>query len=202
MVLKVPVSQRVINAEVYALEPPRVSGFCSSARIPTTTATSCTERPAAISKTMPNASSSSPGGRGGGLEAEPDIIHANDWQTGLIPVYLKTLYRCLLLWLRAASIFTIHNIGYQGLFWALRHAPYQSGLGFVLPPSAGVLRKLNLLKGDVVFADAVTTGEPEIHGRDQNPEYGAGAGWGSAGPETRPLRDPERGGLLGVVSQQ
>ncbi|MBP1724436.1 MAG: glgA 2, partial [Deltaproteobacteria bacterium] len=51
------------------------------------------------------------------LQLNPDIIHCNDWQTALTPVYLKTLYRYVSSLARCISIMTIHNIGYQGLFW-------------------------------------------------------------------------------------
>ena len=50
------------------------------------------------------------------LGFKPDIIHCNDWQTGLIPLYLKTIYSSDKFFDRTASIITIHNLGYQGLF--------------------------------------------------------------------------------------
>ena len=51
----------------------------------------------------------------------PQIIHANDWQTGLIPVYLRTLYRDHPVLGSMASLLTIHNLAYQGVVLALRH---------------------------------------------------------------------------------
>ncbi|HBR22710.1 MAG TPA: glycogen synthase, partial [Nitrospiraceae bacterium] len=51
-----------------------------------------------------------------GLGFKPDIIHCNDWQAGLIPLYLKTIYKSDKFFDGTASIITIHNLGYQGLF--------------------------------------------------------------------------------------
>ena len=53
------------------------------------------------------------------IDFKPDIIHCNDWQTGLVPTYLKTLYKDQKGYEDIKSIFTIHNLGYQGIFWAL-----------------------------------------------------------------------------------
>ena len=52
----------------------------------------------------------------GHWDLKPDIIHCNDWQTGLIPLYLKTIYKSDKFFDGTASIITIHNLGYQGLF--------------------------------------------------------------------------------------
>ena len=49
----------------------------------------------------------------------PDVIHCNDWQTGMVPVYLKTLYKNDPFFKDTAIVFTVHNLGYQGLFWYL-----------------------------------------------------------------------------------
>ena len=50
------------------------------------------------------------------LNFQPEIIHCNDWQTGLVPLYLKTLYKDDRFFQRTASMLSIHNLGYQGLF--------------------------------------------------------------------------------------
>src|SRR6185437_13406590 len=50
------------------------------------------------------------------MEFRPDIIHCHDWQTGLVPVFLKTLYRTDAFFQRTAAVFTIHNMAYQGIF--------------------------------------------------------------------------------------
>ena len=50
------------------------------------------------------------------LNLKPDVIHCNDWQTGLVPLYLKTIYSADKFFKNTATLFTIHNLGYQGLF--------------------------------------------------------------------------------------
>ena len=108
------------------------------------------------------------------LDLNPDIIHCNDWQTGLAPVYLKTLYRNSPSLRRTASVFTIHNIGYQGLFW---HYDLQlTNLGWELftPQALEYYGKINFLKAGIVFADAVTTVSRKYMEEIQTPEFGAG----------------------------
>lgn len=108
------------------------------------------------------------------LDVNPDIIHCNDWQTGLAPVYLKTLYRNSSSLKPAASIFTVHNIGYQGLFW---HYDLQlTNLGWELftPQALEFYGKINFLKAGMVFADAVTTVSRKYMEEIQTPEFGAG----------------------------
>ncbi len=175
MVLKVPISQRVINAEVYALEPaPRLrvlllrqDSYYDRDQLygtPNGDFEDNAERFIFFSRAIVEAA----------LDLKPDIIHANDWQTGLIPVYLKTLYRWSPAMARAASIFTIHNIGYQGLFW--HYDMHLTNLGWDLftPQALEYYGKLNLLKGGIVFADAVTTVSRKYMEEVQTPEYGAG----------------------------
>jgi starch synthase len=108
------------------------------------------------------------------LDINPDIIHCNDWQTGLAPVYLKTLYRNSSSLKPAASVFTVHNIGYQGLFW---HYDLQlTNLGWELftPQALEFYGKINFLKAGMVFADAVTTVSRKYMEEIQTPEFGAG----------------------------
>ena len=108
------------------------------------------------------------------LDINPDIIHCNDWQTGLAPVYLKTLYRNSSSLKPAASVFTVHNIGYQGLFW---HYDLQlTNLGWELftPQALEFYGKINFLKAGIVFADAVTTVSRKYMEEIQTPEFGAG----------------------------
>jgi starch synthase len=105
----------------------------------------------------------------GGLEAllqiedpgagpwQPQIVHCHDWQTGLVPVYLRTLYRDHPSLGRLASVFTIHNLAYQGAFW--HYDMPMTGLGWDLFTPAGIefYGKLNFLKAGLVFADLLTT---------------------------------------------
>ncbi len=92
-----------------------------------------------------------------GTRWQPQVIHANDWQTGLLPVYLRTLYRDHPLLGSLATVFTIHNLAYQGVFW--HYDMPMTGLGWDLFTPAGLefYGKLNFLKGGLVFSDLLTT---------------------------------------------
>ena len=87
----------------------------------------------------------------------PQIVHANDWQTGLVPVYLRTLYRDHPGLAKVATVFTIHNLAFQGVFW--HYDMPMTGLGWDLFTPAGIefYGKLNFLKGGLVFSDLLTT---------------------------------------------
>jgi starch synthase len=105
----------------------------------------------------------------GGLEAvarlsaegtppwRPHVIHAHDWQTGLVPVYLRTLYRDHQTLGKVPCLFTIHNLAYQGVFW--HYDMPMTGLGWDLFTPAGLefYGKLNFLKGGLVFSDLLNT---------------------------------------------
>jgi starch synthase len=103
-----------------------------------------------------------------------DVIHCHDWQTGLIPVYLSTLYRTDPFYSSTATLFTIHNIGYQGLF------PREKLPVAGLPPETyhaeGVeyWGAISLLKAGIVYSDAVTTVSPTYSREIQTSEFGLG----------------------------
>ncbi|MCC7201672.1 MAG: glycogen synthase GlgA [Nitrospirae bacterium] len=101
---------------------------------------------------------------------QPDIIHCNDWQTALIPVYLKTFLRTA----NIRTLFTIHNLGYQGLF-GMDKLPL-TGLDWSLFRMNGLefYGQINLLKGGIVFSDIVTTVSPTYSREIQTKEYGCG----------------------------
>ncbi|MBO4675250.1 MAG: glycogen synthase, partial [Elusimicrobiaceae bacterium] len=90
----------------------------------------------------------------------PDIIHCHDWQTGLIPAYLKTVYKLDAFYTRTHSLFTIHNIAYQG------HYPYSSfrKAGFhpvdYTPEKFEYYGGISFLKSGLVFADQINTVSP------------------------------------------
>ncbi len=103
----------------------------------------------------------------------PDVIHANDWQTGLIPVLLREAYRQHPGYQRIRSVLTIHNIAYQGSF--PRDLMNFTGLpAWLYNPSQLEHYGLNFLKAGVVFADAVTTVSPTYAREIQTGEYGYG----------------------------
>ncbi|MCL5965722.1 MAG: glycogen synthase GlgA [Deltaproteobacteria bacterium] len=106
--------------------------------------------------------------------ARYDIIHCNDWQTALIPAYLKTLYSGTDIVRNTGSMFTIHNMGYQGIFW--NHDLTTTGLSWDLFTPKGVefYGKLNLLKAGLIFADLLTTVSPTYSREIQTAEFGHG----------------------------
>jgi starch synthase len=108
------------------------------------------------------------------LDFEPDIVQLNDWQTGLIPVYLREEYDHLLAFKRIRTVLTIHNLAYQGLFW---HWDMQlTGLDWRLfnPEQLEFYGQLNFLKAGLVFADALTTVSPTYAREIQTPYFGCG----------------------------
>jgi starch synthase len=104
----------------------------------------------------------------------PQILHVNDWQTGLIPVYLKTLYRDHPALGSLATLLTIHNLAYQGVFWHYDMA--MTGLGWDLFTPAGIefYGKINFLKGGLVFSDLLTTVSRTYAAEIRTPEFGNG----------------------------
>ena len=105
----------------------------------------------------------------------PDIMHCNDWQTSLIPLYLKTIYAWDRLFSNTRSLLTVHNIGYQGMFPAATlpdlalgdadHHLHQDDL------AGGVI---NFLKTGILYADLVTTVSPTYAREIMGEEYGMG----------------------------
>lgn len=103
-----------------------------------------------------------------GLDWQPDLIHCNDWQTGLIPAMLSRQVH------RPATVFTIHNLAYQGLF------PYQTFLDLGLPAELWHFDaleyhgQLSFIKGGLIFADRISTVSPSYAREIQTPEFGCG----------------------------
>jgi starch synthase len=91
------------------------------------------------------------------LKFKPDVIHCNDWQTGLIPLYLKTLYRKDAFFSKTASLLTLHNIGYQGLFPAEEMPLTNLGWEFFRPDLIEFYGKVNFLKAGLISADVLNT---------------------------------------------
>jgi starch synthase len=102
----------------------------------------------------------------------PQVVHANDWQAGLIPVYLETLYRDAPAYADVATVFTVHNLAYQGVFW--HYDLPMTGLGWDLFTPAGIefYGHLSLLKGGLIFADLLTTVSPTYAREIQTPAFG------------------------------
>ncbi len=108
------------------------------------------------------------------LEFRPDILHCNDWHTGLIPVYLKTIYRDDSFYRPIKTLYSIHNIAYQGVFdrEKLSHA----GLPWNLfdPRWLEFYGSINYMKGGIVFADTINTVSKRYRDEITTPEFGWG----------------------------
>ncbi len=111
------------------------------------------------------------------LDFRPDVLHVNDWQTGLVPVLLREDYARREdgeLYQHIHTLFTIHNIAYQGLFW--HWDMLLTGLDWRLfnPQQLEFYGQLNFLKAGVVFTDLITTVSPMYAREIQTPYYGCG----------------------------
>lgn len=104
----------------------------------------------------------------------PDVIHCNDWQTGLVPIYLKTLLGEHPLFQNTGTVFTIHNIGYQGMFWHLDMHLTNLPWDLFTPDGIEFYGKINLLKAGIVGADILTTVSPRYAQEIQTSEFGHG----------------------------
>jgi starch synthase len=109
------------------------------------------------------------------ISFKPDVIHCHDWQTGLVPALLKGPYSGETPRNGTPSVFTIHNVGYQGIF-------PQEKLPVTGLPRSHFFRaeglefwgKMSLLKAGIVYSEAITTVSPKYAEEIQTPEYGMG----------------------------
>lgn len=106
---------------------------------------------------------------------KPDIVHCHDWQTGLIPVYLKDRFRGGDFFNNIHSVLTIHNLKFQGV-WDVDTIKRLSGFPdyYFSPDKLEAYKDGNLLKGGIVYADAVTTVSDTYAKEIQMPFYGEG----------------------------
>jgi starch synthase len=104
----------------------------------------------------------------------PDIIHCNDWQTGLIPLYLKTLYKDDTFFRKTASLLTIHNLGYQGNFPASDMPVTNLGWELFTPEGVEFYGKVNYLKAGIISTDILTTVSAAYAEEILDKEYGFG----------------------------
>lgn len=107
---------------------------------------------------------------------ECDILHCNDWQTALAPVFLREFYQGLPLYERVKTVFSIHNVAFQGQF---SDTVMEDILGVAhIPAAASQLRcdacSVNYMLGALRYADAITTVSPTYAGEIQTPEFGEG----------------------------
>lgn len=92
------------------------------------------------------------------IDFRPDVIHCHDWQTGLIPVYLKERFQGSEFYRGIKTVMTIHNLKFQGK-WSIKEVQDITGLPdyYFTPDKLEAFKDANLLKGGLVFADAITT---------------------------------------------
>jgi starch synthase len=108
------------------------------------------------------------------IHFRPDIVHCNDWQTGLVPLYLEKFYRKTEDLKRTKTVFTVHNLGYQGLF------PHEdmrlTGLGWDVFTPEGIefWGKINFLKAGLIYSNIITTVSKTYSREIQTREYGCG----------------------------
>lgn len=102
----------------------------------------------------------------------PDVIHCNDWQTALIPMFMKEMYGKDPMFAHTRTLLTIHNMAYQGVFPAGVFA--KTGLPAHLAPAMEHAGKTNFLKAGIVYADAVNTVSPRYAKEIMTSEYGCG----------------------------
>lgn len=104
----------------------------------------------------------------------PDVIHCHDWPSGLVPVYVRTLYKGQATLKRTATLFTFHNLGSQGIFWHLDFP--MTGLGWELftPDGLEFHSQINMTKAGLVSADLISTVSRKYSQEVLTPEYGFG----------------------------
>ncbi|GIX03755.1 MAG: glycogen synthase [Planctomycetaceae bacterium] len=108
------------------------------------------------------------------LGLTPDVVHANDWQTGLIPALIKIERHLHPELERAASVFTIHNLAFQGQFWHWDMILTGIDWKHFNWREMEFYGHLNLLKTGIVYADMITTVSPTYAREIQTPQYGCG----------------------------
>jgi len=121
----------------------------------------------------------------------PDLVHCHDWQSALIPIYLNTNFKEDPLLSGVPVVFTIHNLGYQGLFWMWDMKLINVSWDYFTTEYLEYYGKLNLLKGGLVFADIITTVSRGYAQEIQSREHGLGL--------DGVLRDREKD-LYGIVN--
>ena len=111
------------------------------------------------------------------LGTPPDIIHCNDWQTGLIPAYLRHTYAADPFFSKAATVFTIHNMAYQGLFASNLFELTNLPPALYQPEGLEFWGKVNFLKAGLAYSDLLTTVSKGYAREIQTPQHG----WGLEG---------------------
>ena len=103
-----------------------------------------------------------------------DIFHCHDWQTGLVPAYLRTTFATDPTFLGCRTLFTIHNLGYQGLFPKTALAEVALDPAVYRPDGMEFFGRVSYIKAGIEFADALNTVSPTYAREIQTPEFGFG----------------------------
>ncbi|MBI1870006.1 MAG: glycogen synthase GlgA [Chlamydiae bacterium] len=108
------------------------------------------------------------------LDLKVDILHLHDWQTGLVSALLKTIESSNPFFTKSRTIFTVHNLAFQGLFW--HYDMHMTNLPWEVFTPEGIefYGKMNLLKAGLVYSDCLTTVSRKYSEEIQTPEYGFG----------------------------
>ncbi len=104
----------------------------------------------------------------------PDIIHCHDWQTALVPIYLRNLYQEDGYFGKTSVLFTLHNLGFQGLFPPHLLPQISLHAGLFTVDALEYYGMVNLLKGGIIFSDFITTVSRKYAEEIQTPEFGYG----------------------------
>ncbi|HOJ42827.1 MAG TPA: glycogen synthase GlgA [Syntrophorhabdaceae bacterium] len=104
----------------------------------------------------------------------PDVLHCNDWETALAPVFLRTIYKDDQQLRDISTLFTIHNLGYQGIFWHYDMHLLNLGWEYFTPEYLEYFGNINFLKGGIVFSDIINTVSKKYSYEIQTPEFGYG----------------------------
>ncbi len=108
------------------------------------------------------------------LNWRPDIVHANDWHTAFVPNWLKTIYQDDPFFAETATVYTIHNLAYQGIFgYRVLEIAGLAEYGFIYHPDGGTLNeRVDFMARGILFADVITTVSKRYAEEILTPEYG------------------------------
>ncbi len=104
----------------------------------------------------------------------PDVLHCNDWETALATVFLKTVYKDDPILANIPTVFTIHNLGYQGIFWHHDMHLLNIGWEYFTPDYLEFFGNINFLKGGIIFSDIISTVSRKYSEEIQTQEFGYG----------------------------
>ena len=108
------------------------------------------------------------------LELQFDVCNCHEWQTAMVPVYFRSLYQNSPFCKNLATVFTVHNVGYQGIFWHYDMALTGLGWEYFTPKVLEFYGKINLEKGGLVTADIINTVSRQYRQEILTPEFGFG----------------------------